>query len=94
VSDWPTVEKAVHHCTGMTVQGSNLGRGKKCFSENSRPALGRTQPPMGTGVLPGWGKTAGAFVNISPPCIAEVKNEWSYTSLGVDRDNFTITIAL
>ena len=25
---------------------------------------------------------------------AEVKNEWSCTSLGVDRDNFSITTAL
>jgi hypothetical protein len=39
-------------------------------------------------------KRPGHYVNISLPCIAEVKNEWSYTSLGVDRDGFSITIAM
>jgi len=56
--------------------------------------MGRTQSPMGTGVIPGCGKTAGRYVNISPPCIAEVKNEWSCTSPCVDRDNVSITIRL
>ena len=44
--------------------------------------------------FPGWVKRPRRYVNNSPPCIAEVKNEWSYTSLGVDRDTFTFTAAL
>jgi len=42
-------------------------------------------------LFPGGVKQPGRYVNISPPCIAEVKNEWSCTSLGVDRDVSIIT---
>jgi hypothetical protein len=51
------------------------------FSETTRPALGPTQPPIhwGPGLFPG-NKTAGAWRSQLIPSIAEVKNEWSYTS--------------
>ena len=48
------------------------------------------------GCLPG-SKVDGACVYLSPPASAEVKKEWSYTSIhstplcGLYKDNFTLT---
>jgi hypothetical protein len=57
-------------------RGSILGRGQEIFlfSISSRPALGPTEPPMGT-----WGGFPGREVH-SPLCNTAVKNGWSYTS--------------
>jgi hypothetical protein len=53
------------------------------FSKTSRPALGLSQPPVQlvSGVLIVGVKQLGYEVDHSPPSSAEVKNEWSCTSV-------------
>jgi hypothetical protein len=68
------------------VLGFDSRRGLGIFiftTAMSRTALGPTQPPIQwvPGALPLGVKRPGREVDHSPPSSAEVKNEWSYTSI-------------
>ena len=84
--------------TGLVIRGSKPGRGKRfffLFAETFTPAMGPTSFIINVyrRSLPEV-KCPGRDVDYAPPCSAEVKNEWSYTSdspmclRGMDRDNF------
>jgi hypothetical protein len=66
---------------GLTVRGSNVGRGNRFF-KTSKPALGPTQPPMQClrGFLFAGVKLPEHKSNHSPQSSAEAKNECSQTS--------------
>jgi len=72
-------------CYGLDDRVSIPGRGN-CeiflFTTTSRPALRPTQSPTRwvPGLLPHAVKRLGSEADHSPPCSAEVKNAWSYTS--------------
>jgi hypothetical protein len=84
------------YATCWTVWGSNPHSGKKFFSSPKRPDWLWGPPSLlfngYRGSLSGV-KRPGREVNDSPPCSAEIKNEWSYTSIpptclhGLDRKN-------
>jgi hypothetical protein len=52
------------------------------FSTASRPTLGPSQPPIQcvTGAISPGVMRSGREADHSPPCSAEVKNTWTYTS--------------
>jgi hypothetical protein len=71
------------------------------LSKTLRLALVCTQPPsQWTPAFFAGGKSTGREVDHSPPSSAEVKNEWSNTSIpsiclyGVDRDTITFTFVV
>ena len=69
--------------TGWMIRGSNSGRGKRFLSSPKRPnpLWGPTSPLLkgNQGSFQALTRL-GREVNHSPPSIAYVKNEWSYTS--------------
>jgi hypothetical protein len=72
--------------TGWTIAilgfDSRRGLGIFLFTAPSRTALGPTQAPIQRipGALSLWVKRPGREADHSPPCSAELKNAWSYTS--------------
>jgi hypothetical protein len=68
---------------GVLGFDSRRGLGIFLFTTASRMALGPTQPPIQwvPGALSLGVKQPEREVDHSPPCSAEVKNAWSYTSI-------------
>jgi hypothetical protein len=73
----------VNSC-GLNDRGfeSRQGLGLFLYTTVSRPSLGPTQPPIQwvAGAFSLGVKRPGRKADHSPPCSAEVKNAWSYTS--------------
>jgi len=82
------------------MRGSNSGMGMRYFSfpETCTLTLGPTSYSKGTGGFFFWGKVTGAWMGLSAPSNAKVKNEWSYTSTppiflhGVESDNLNFSL--
>jgi hypothetical protein len=68
---------------GVLGFDSRCGLGILLFTTVSRTALGLTQPPMKwvPGALSMGVKWPEREADHSPPSSAEVRNEWSYTSI-------------
>jgi hypothetical protein len=85
IFDWlPSVmmgrDSSVSIATRYGLDGPVIeSRWGRDFPHLSRPALGPTQPPLGTGSFLGV-KRPGRDVDHPPPPTAEVKVKWSYTS--------------
>jgi hypothetical protein len=87
---------------GWTVRGSNPGRSKRFYLQETVPTgSGIHQASCFSGYYSSCSraKRPGCEVNHRPPT-AEVKNRWNCTSVpfirlhGVDRDSFTFTLPL
>jgi hypothetical protein len=81
----------------LTVLGSNPSRDKKFFSPKPSDVLWGPPSHLFNGYKV---KNPGCEVNLSPPSVAKVKNEWSYNSTslihlrGMDRSTVKVEACL